>query len=566
MNDFNQIQKELLDNKILVNNRKIQRNTTWKRFDISKYGVSANEFWFRVLHPNSDCRCAFCGKDIDFENCYITTKNELFCSKDEAYKLALEKRKQTNLERFGSESALGNKEKKQKCKETWAKKDTSKVIEKREQTIIEKYGSKDAFYMSNFEKIQKTNIEKYGSVTPLGNKKIQEKVKNTCLEKYGAENIFLSEYGKEKIKETCLKKYGVESTAQVPEIRAKQLKSFQEKNIKYALENNLTRVKDLYFEFGTGWEQIGLVKEIKYNNVSFVRNEDISKIKEYYINSIPRGTSHQESELKEFISTLDLEVEFNNREILNGKELDIYIPSKNVAIEFNGLYWHSDKQKPFDYHKIKTELCNQKGIRLIHIFEDEWQNNKDIIKSIIKSSLGIYDRKIYARKCEIKELNNKEYKDFLIKNHIQGQINSSLKVGLFYKNELVQVAGFGKSRFKSNELELHRMCTLLNTQVIGGFSKLCKYLNQPFISYIDKSKFNGKGYEACGFKVLSETPPSYSYYYRDSLKKYNRMSFQKSKLKSFSNYSEEKTEKQIMDEAGFLRVYDCGTIKVKYGS
>ena len=83
---------------------------------------------------------------------------------------------------------------------------------------------------------------------------------------------------------------------------------------------------------------------------------------------------------------------------------------------------------------------------------------------------------------------------------------------------------------------------------------------------IDKSKFNGKGYEACGFKVLSETPPSYSYYYRDSLKKYNRMSFQKSKLKSFSNYSEEKTEKQIMDEAGFLRVYDCGTIKVKYGS
>ena len=566
MNDYNQIQKELLDNKILVNNRKIQRNTTWKRFDISKYGVSANEFWFRVLHPNSDCRCVFCGKEIDFENCYITTKNELFCSKDEAYKLALEKRKQTNLERFGSECALGNKEKKQKCKETWVKKDTSKVIEKREQTIIEKYGSKDAFYMSNFEKIQKTNIEKYGSVTPLGNKKIQEKVKNTCLEKYGAVNIFSSEYGKEKIKETCLKKYGVESTAQVPEIRAKQLKSFQEKNIKYALENNLTRVKDLYFEFGTGWEQIGLVKEIKYNNVSFVRNEDISKIKEYYINSIPRGTSHQESELKEFISTLDLEVEFNNREILNGKELDIYIPSKNVAIEFNGLYWHSDKQKPFDYHKIKTELCNQKGIRLIHIFEDEWQNNKDIIKSIIKSSLGIYDRKIYARKCEIKELNNKEYKDFLVKNHIQGKINSSLKIGLFYKNELVQVAGFGKSRFKSNELELHRMCTLLNTQVIGGFSKLCKYLNQPFISYIDKSKFNGKGYEACGFKVLSETPPSYSYYYRDSLKKYNRMSFQKSKLKSFSNYSEEKTEKQIMDEAGFLRVYDCGTIKVKYGS
>lgn len=319
VNDFYAIQKELLDKKVLIHNNGLQRNTTWKKFDISSYGVPEREFWFRVLNPDAECKCAFCGATLNFETCYVSSKNELFCSKKEAYEKAKEKRKQTNLTRFGSECALNNEEKRQKCKETWAKKDTHKIIEKRESTILEKYGSKENFYLKNFSKIKKTNSERYGSESPLGNSKVREKVRNTCLKKYGSENVFSSEEVKEKIKATCLKKYGVDSIAKVPEVRAKQRKSLNEKLNKFAQENSLTSVKDLTFEFGTGWLQANVVKEIKFNGAAFVNNSDIPAIKSYYENSVPKGTSQQENELKDFVKSLSLDAVFNDRTVLDGE-------------------------------------------------------------------------------------------------------------------------------------------------------------------------------------------------------------------------------------------------------
>ena len=125
------------------------------------------------------------------------------------------------------------------------------------------------------------------------------------------------------------------------------------------------------------------------------------------------------------------------------------------------------------------------------------------MESIILSSLGIYKEKIPARECETREISLKEYKDFLKENHIQGEINSKLRLGLFYKDELVQVAGGGYSRFKKEEIESHRMSTKLNTQVMGGFSKLIKHSKlKKFISFVDRRLFNGKGYIASGFKLI----------------------------------------------------------------
>lgn len=566
MNDFAEIQKELLESGVLFKNKfKIQRTSIWKNLDISKYEVSEKEFWFRVLNPENECLCSFCKNPINFETCYITTKNELFCSKDEVYRLALEKRKSTNLEKYGNEFVLNNEEKKQKCKNTWKTLDKKAIVEKRNKTIEREYGSKENFYKETQSKIQKTNIERYGKKSVLSLKETKEKIKKTNKEKYGSENIFGSEIIKEKIKNTCLEKYGVDSTAKVLEIRAKQRNSLAESCEKYAKEKDLLFVKDVELEYGSGWIQSSNFEIIKFKNRDFIRRSDLEKIKEYNEVNFISGKSHLEIEFKEFLESLNLPFESNDRKTLgNNKELDFYFPIKKVAFEFNGIYWHSDKQKYPSYHKDKTEVCEKLGIRLIHIFENEWQNNKEIVKSIVKSSLGIYERRIFARKCEVKGLNFSEYSDFLNKNHIQGSVNSSIRLGLFYNGELVQVIGLGKSRFKKDEIELHRMCSLLNTQIIGGFSKLCKYSKMSFISYIDRSKFNGSGYEKVGFKVIGQTPPSYSYFYRDNLKKYNRIQFQKSKLKKFDNYSDSKTEKQIMDEAGFLRVYDCGNIKVKY--
>ena len=252
----------------------------------------------------------------------------------------------------------------------------------------------------------------------------------------------------------------------------------------------------------------------------------------------------------------------NDRTILSGKELDIYIPEKKLAIEYNGSYWHCNYFKDKKYHLNKTLECREKGIRLIHIFEYEWETKREICRSIISSSLGKYERRLYARACTVRNISFSEYKIFLEENHIQGSINSSLRLGLFYEGELVSVIGFGKSRFKNGEYELHRFCTKLHTQVLGGFSKLIKHSEvKEFISYVDLSKFDGKGYITTGFKILDYTEPSYVYVRNKEVLR--RMTCQKHKLhKLLENYDENKTEEENMFYNGYVKLYDCGNIKV----
>lgn len=558
--DFEKLQKEFLEKKILVlKSTGIQRNTTWKKFDISQYNIPEKEFWFRILKPDYKCQCKFCGKDINFETCHISTSKDLFCTKKECYQYALETRKKTNIEKYGEEYVLNNKEKKEKVKNSWKEKTDKSYITKRKNTLIQKYGSIENFYKERQEKTKKTNIEKYGFSMPSKNECIKQKIQNSFKKKSIAE----LEKIKNKIKQTNIEKYGVDCIFKDKECRKKIKEKIDQDRKEFAEKNDLIQCSD--FWFGNGWILSHLVDRIIYKGASFIKKSDLCKIKEYYNININHGLSHTETELQDFIKNIySGKIIFNNRSILDGKELDIYIPDKKIAIEYNGIFWHSSVYKNKNYHKEKTEICNKKNIRLIHIFEDEWQHKKEIIKSIIKSSIGIYDKKIFARKCIINEIDSKTYKNFLDKNHIQGSINSSVRLGLFYNKKLVQVIGLGKSRFKKNEFELQRMCSLLNTQIIGGFSKLCSKINFPFISYIDLSKFSGDSYKKSEFEFLYKTPPSYSYFYKDSLKRFNRINFQKSKLKTFQNYSKDKTEQEIMYENGFLQVFDCGTLKVKY--
>lgn len=122
------------------------------------------------------------------------------------------------------------------------------------------------------------------------------------------------------------------------------------------------------------------------------------------------GISKEETELKDFLNSLDIKIIENDRMILEGKELDIFIPSHNIAIEYNGLYWHSEQYIDKNYHLNKTEACEAKGIQLIHIFEDEWLYKQDIVKSRLKNILGLTQNKIWARKCEIKIVDTKDSK------------------------------------------------------------------------------------------------------------------------------------------------------------
>jgi hypothetical protein len=186
--------------------------------------------------------------------------------------------------------------------------------------------------------------------------------------------------------------------------------------------------------------------------------------------------SNGEKEIIDFVNSLGLTCEKSNRQILNGKEIDIFIPSKNIAIEYDGLLWHSEKfGKDKNYHLNKTNDCEKHGIRLIHIFEDEWVFKQNIIKSMLRNIFGLTQQKIYARKCVCKLVTATEAMRFLDDNHIQGRCKAKYHYGLFYNNELVSLMTFGHARQQKkyneeydNTYELLRFCNKINTSVIGG--------------------------------------------------------------------------------------------------
>jgi hypothetical protein len=286
-----------------------------------------------------------------------------------------------------------------------------------------------------------------------------------------------------------------------------------------------------------------------------------------------KGVSKLEKELVSFIREYTDNISLNNNDILSGKEIDIYLPDLNLAIEFNGTYYHSDLfKKDKNYHLNKTKECNSKGINLIHIWDSDWIYKKDIIKSILKNKINNTDNRIYARNCVIKEVPRKESVLFLDKNHLQSSSISKYNIGLYYNEELVSLMTFSKLRknLKQNNIEGHfellRFCNKLNTNVVGGASKLFKYFinkYQPIkiISYANRDWSNGNLYEKLGMNPLSPTTPGYNWY--KSKIKYNRFTFRKDILVK-QGEDENLTEYEIMLSKGFYKVWNTGNLKFEY--
>ncbi len=278
----------------------------------------------------------------------------------------------------------------------------------------------------------------------------------------------------------------------------------------------------------------------------------------------PSHTSQGERELAEWLRKYT-KVQVNNRSLLkNGLELDIYLPEHKLAIEYNGEYWHSDLYKPKSYHLDKTIAAEQQGIRLVHIFAHEWETKQDIVKSRLLSMLGrCYS--LGARKTIVKEIPYPKL--FLQENHIQGAANSSINLGLFLEDMMVATMTFSRPRFSSDyDYELVRYCSLTTINIIGGASKLLKYFlknynNPSVISYADRRWSQGRLYEQLGFALKSTSTPGY-FYMSNSKEIIKRYSAQKHKLKDlFPEYFDDnKSEQEIMQDAGYFRVYDCGNL------
>lgn len=281
------------------------------------------------------------------------------------------------------------------------------------------------------------------------------------------------------------------------------------------------------------------------------------------------GASTLEGEVVEFVRTLGPCVQGDRKQIAP-KELDCFVPSKKLAIEFNGLYWHSEAKIDKTYHKNKNNLCRDKGIDLIQIFEDEWVNKKEICKSIISNRMGMNSSVFYGRKLSVIPCDFKVARDFLNANHIQGFVPAQRYFTLVDLDGTVRaVASFSFNRLKKDgSWELVRYCSVLSTNVVGGLPKLVKHFLKAegvtrLISYCCLRWFNGEGYKKAGFTLLSEGPPSY--FYTNKQIRYSRHVAKKHKLRRLlPSFDENMTESENMAAAKFLKIYDCGNLLFEF--
>jgi len=447
---------------------------------------------------------------------------------------------------------------------------STETKEKIKQTVINNYGvDNPSKSLEIKEKMKKTFIEHYGVDNPKKNELVNNKFKQTCLERYGVDNPNKTEDTRNKISETCIKRYGEKAPCMSPIIKDKAKNTF--KQVIFDRIIHSSRLKSVCIP-NFDVEEYNCVKD-KYSwictqcNNLFIDHLDDGHIPRCPIcNPIEKDVSLFEKEISNFCKQYYPNLLENDRTILNNNyELDIYIPEINLAIECDGLYWHSELSgKSKDYHINKTNQCLKKGIQLIHIFEDEWLNKQDIVKSILLAKMGKIENKIYARKCEVREVLLRESDNFLLENHLQGPINGK-SIGLYYNNELVSLITYGKPRFnKKYDVEIFRFCNKKNLYVIGGLSKLTKNIgSNNIITYCDLKFSNGGGYIKSGFIKMHQTDPNY--YYLKNNQRYNRMMFQKHKLVKILNvFDSNLTEWENMQLNGYDRIWDCGNLVFEY--
>lgn len=427
---------------------------------------------------------------------------------------------------------------------------------KRRKTTLERHGAE------NFSSTQahRDHIAKTKEVDPEFMTRHLVRSRATSLHKYGVENPFASEEVKKKIKETNLERYGVDNYNKSESHR----EDYKEKTLKGA-----EGVQFLGFcKDGSSGKSRYEMKCLKKGHNFIISPATIRR-------RVSRGTeicnicnpfySAAQIQLEEFIRSVYTGTMLSNhRATFQGKmEIDVFLPEKRIGIEFNGVYWHSSEVVEPTYHLRKTLACNSKGIRLFHIYEDDWTYKRPILESMLKSLLGTLDTKIHARKCEVREVPPDVAVKFLEENHLQGAVGSQVRLGLFLGDELVSLMTFGEFRFTDKEeggYELIRFCSKLNTVVVGAASKLFSHFQRKFkplkvISYADRDRSEGGVYEKLGFKLKSYSKPGFSYVVEGIRK--NRFQFRKSVLVA-QGFDPSKSELEIMESRGFFRIYNAG--------
>ena len=511
-----------------------------------------------------------------------------------------EKNRQTNLERYGVEYTTQSPIVQEKIRQTNLERygveytTQSHIVQERaKQTILKRYGVENAA-QSNIvrDKLRQTNLKRYGVEYPSQSPEIRKRIKRTNLERYGVENPTQSEEIRERIKRTKkrtnLERYGVENPTQSEEIRERIKRTNLER---YGVENPAQRyLKSLYpgfkcicdglWQFDCPHPDCNKCAEKTFETIGSVHYMRVKQNTELCTKLLPIQDTHASGTSLELIirHVLDesrIQYVTNDRNTIYPQELDIYIPSKKIAIECNGIYWHSTPPKSPKFHYNKWLECKNKGIQLLTIWEDWLVNKPQIVKSLILSKLGIYEHRIGARQCVLSEIDGKESVKFLNENHIQGACKNNCNLGLYYNGDLIALMTFNKKRigissgsYGDGVWELSRFCSKIGWQIIGGAQRLIRYfINQysptSLVSYASNDISNGNLYEVLGFKSAEHCTIGYWYIHSKTLHRYHRFSFSKNRIKQLGLAPDCKnwTEKEAMLAAGYLRIHDSGTRK-----
>ena len=497
-------------------------------------------------------------------------------------KAVRQKTKVTNLQRYGGAAPACSQVVTKKTKQTKKKKYGDCNYNNREaakQTSLARFGVEFAQQTNEIkQKTKETNNMLYGGDAPACSIDVIHKMQITCNEKFGASNIMQTEIGKLMYKNAFVLKHGVENPQQLQRVqdatrittnKKYDVDFFSQQHISQESLDKLNNEEWLYDQH--------VIQKLPGNYISeylgVTPRTVYLRLKKFNIPIQNFYSSIVERHLVDFISSYYKdEIITNSKAIIAPYELDIFLPSLNIAIEFNGIYWHGEQQgKDKNYHLNKTQMCKDKGISLIHIREDQWENKKEIVKSIILSKMRMLPNKLDARKCVVSKTSVASARNFLNENHIQGNANTSINIGLFSKDELVSVMTFSKSRYdKTSQYELVRFASLINTNVRGAATKLFSYFIREYspetvISYSDMSRNNGNVYIHMGFKFSHQSPPGFGYVHPNKKTVESRLKYQKHKLiNKLKIYDETISAWQNMKNNGYDRIWDCGNVTFRW--
>jgi hypothetical protein len=459
--------------------------------------------------------------------------------------------------------------------------DVPAIAEKRKQTMLERHGVE---YAAQSAAVQKKLSDSLQARTAEQRSQTQQKIRATNLERYGVENVTKLPEIQQKLKNTNIEKYGVEYPLQNAEIKQRMVQTHasrpeqERKNTqqrtkqttyeKYGVEHVSQRGKpqwvldiladaDQFNSFVTGKTRQQAATELGIHEHCLYLHSKKYQSASLFAKSL---ISEFERSIGQLLDQWQIDYIQGERTIIKPQELDYYIPSKNIAIECSGLYWHSEiaSNRDKNYHINKHTACQNQGIQLITIFDDEWTKKSSQVIHRLSHILGQSVTTIGARKCTVKSIDFVTARDFVDKWHIQGSAKASINLGLYHMDQLLAVMTFSKPRYnKQYSHELVRFCTSESVPGAAGrlFNHFVKTYNpSSVISYCDNRWGTGNLYQQLGFQLTQTTV---GYHYTDYKNRYNRTQFQKHKLVE-QGHDATLTEWQIMQNLGYDRVWDCG--------